>query len=135
MNAFVDQAVAPHPQHGFVDVGVHHLAALADLLGKGQGQVARTAGDIQRALAFLQVGDHHGVLLPDAVQPTGHQVVHHVVLARNRIEHAAHFARLVLFINRLKSKVGGAHSSNASKLCNASPDKPRHMGGYAIKGI
>src|SRR5690606_19477261 len=79
-NAFVDQTITAHAQHGLVDVGVHHGAAGADLLGKGHGQVTRAAGDIQHLVAFLEVGHHDGVSLPGAVQTGRHQVVHDVVL-------------------------------------------------------
>ena len=112
----VDQAVAPGAQHGLVDVGMHHLAALAHLFGESQRQIARAAGNIQHALALLQVGDQHRVGLPGAVQAIRHQVVHHVVLGRHGIEHTAHAARLVALVHRLETKMCSAHGGNASCL-------------------
>ena len=53
-------------------------------------KVARAACNVQHLAAFAQVGHHHGVGLPGAVQAAGHQVVHHVVPGRNRVKHAAY---------------------------------------------
>src|SRR2546430_15212648 len=38
----------------------------------------------------------------------GHQIVHQVVVVRDRVEHPAHAARLVLTRHALKAEVGGA---------------------------
>lgn len=114
-HALVDQPVPAHAQHGFVDVGVHHLAGGADLLGEGQGQVARAARDVQRPVAFLEIGHHHRIGLPGTVQTTRHQVVHDVVARSDRVEHAAHAAGLLALVHRLESEMCGAHNNDAKQ--------------------
>ena len=91
----VEQPVAAFAQHGFIDVGVQHGAARADLSGEGARQVAGAARDVEHAVARTQVRHRHGVGLPGAVQTHRHQIVHQVVVRRHRIEHAAHALRLL----------------------------------------
>ena len=55
------------------------------------------------------VRDQHGVGLPGAMQAHRHQVVHQVVARRDRVEHAAHAARLLALVDRLEAEVGLAH--------------------------
>ena len=107
--AMVEQAVAAGAEHGLVDVGVHHAAAGPHLSGKGHGQIARAASDVEHLIALFEVGHLHGIRFPDAVQPHRHQVVHDVVFGCDRVEHATHVFGLVFFIDRLEAEVGGAH--------------------------
>ena len=88
---------------------MHHLSGFTHVFGKSQSQVAGAASNVKHPVTFVQVGNHHGISLPSTVQPHRHQVVHDIVLGRNRIKNTAHVAGFVGFINRLKSKMGGSH--------------------------
>ena len=107
--ALVDQALAAGAQHRLVDVGVHDHAALADLLGEQPRHVAGAAGDVQHAVARLEVGHGQRVALPGAVQAHRHQVVHDVVARSDRVEHAAHAPSLGGLVDGLEAEMGGAH--------------------------
>ena len=68
--------------------GLHHA----------EGDVAGAAGEIEQgevpvALRRIDRGDQR--VLPGAMQPARHQVVHQVVAARNRMEHVVDHALLV----------------------------------------
>ena len=108
-HAGIKQTVSPGAQHGFVDVGVDHLTGRADLLGKSHCQVAGATRDVEHARAFAHIGDQHRVGLPGAMQAQRHQVVHQVVARRNRVEHAPYALRLLRFVDRFKSEMGGTH--------------------------
>jgi len=108
-HAGIDQAGAALTQHGFVDVGVHHLAGGTDLGREGQAEVAGAAGDVEHAIARLRVGHGDGVVFPGPVQARRHQVVHDVVARRHRVEHAAHVRGLVALIDGLEAEMGGGH--------------------------
>jgi hypothetical protein len=103
----VEQAVTPPPQHLAVDVGEHDAAGLADTLRKLAREIACPAGDVEDALACA----HHALLdreaLPHPVQAQRHEVVHHVVAARDRIEDAGDALRLFVFGHFLVAEVGG----------------------------
>ena len=108
-NPGVQQSVTTGAQHGFIDVCVHHLPTVAYFFGKGHGQVARAACDVQHRVALLHIGNQHGEGLPCPMQPPRHQVVHDVIFGRNRVKYAAHMARLVGLIDRLVTKMGAGH--------------------------
>ena len=108
----VQQAVAPFEQHGFVDVGVHDLTACPNLGCKRQGQITRTAGNVQHLLACFHISHQNGVGLPGPVHARRHQIIHDVVSGRHRIKHASHTTCLVLLIDRLKTEMGTRHKVN-----------------------
>ena len=62
-----------------------------------------------------------GEALPQPVQAARHEVVHHVVLAGDRVEHAAHAPRLLVRRNVLVAEVRAVRrsSSQASRLAPA----------------
>ncbi len=114
-NPGVNQAVSPGTQHGFVDIGMHHLPAFADLFGKSHRQVARTARNIKHLVAFADVSNLHRKRLPGAVHPHGHQVIHQVVLGRYRVKHAAHVLCFFGLINRFVTKMCCCHGGNTRR--------------------
>ena len=65
--AFVEHAVAPARQHLAVDVRQHDEPALADLLRQAHCQIAGAAGDVQRPLPRMQVGQPQREALPQPV--------------------------------------------------------------------
>ncbi len=95
-------------QHRRVDVREDDEPALPHLLRHPRGEVAGAASQIQRLLPGAQIGEAEGELLPQPVQPTGHEVVHDVVVAGDRVEHAAHATRLVVPGHALVTEVGVA---------------------------
>ena len=97
-HAGIEQPVATFAQHRAVDVRQDHHAGLAHLLRKAGSKVAGAARDVERALAGPQARQRQREFLPETMRAPGHQVVHQVVVARNRIEHAAHTA--LLFVPR-----------------------------------
>ena len=54
----------------------------------------------------VQAGERQRELLPEPVRAAGHQVVHQVVVAGNRIEHAAHAALLFVPGNAFVAEIG-----------------------------
>ena len=102
--AVIQRPVTAHGQHGGVDVG--HPDLDARLLGHGAGQVATAGGQIQHLHAGAQGRLTHGEVLPEPVQTARHQVIHQVVAAGHRIEHATHPASLLGGIDLLVAKMG-----------------------------
>src|SRR5690606_6116949 len=58
------------------------------------------------AVTLAHVRYLDGEVLPHAVQAEGHDVVHHVVLLRDRGKHLGHLLLLELLVNRLEAEVG-----------------------------
>lgn len=81
-HALVEQAVTTDLEHRAVDVRQYHLAGRTHELGEFGRQVARTAGDIQYAVAGAYTRQLDGEALPQAVHAAGEHVVHQVVLGR-----------------------------------------------------
>ena len=102
--AVIQRPVTAHGQHGRVDVG--HPDLDAGLLGHGTGQVATAGGQIQHLHAGAQGRLTHGEVLPEPMQTARHQVIHQVVAAGHRIEHATHPASLLGGIDLLVAKMG-----------------------------
>src|SRR5690606_12601384 len=115
--AAVEHAIAPDRQHGIVDVGEPHLAAHAGALGECGGEIARAAGHVQHPAAFAHAALRNGEGLPQAVQAAGHQVVHEVVLGRDRMEDFGDFARLLFLLDLLKTEVGVRHAYSVHEAC------------------
>ena len=105
-HAFVEQAVAPHAEHGRIDVGKPHFAGFAHPPGPAARQIAGAAGNIEHFIALIQARGVDGEMLPHAVQAAGHHIVHDVVIFRHRVEHLGHFAGFFLFINGLIAEMG-----------------------------
>ena len=108
--ALVAQTVAAVCEHGVVDVGQPHLTGLADLARKSQRQVAGTTRDVEHARAFAHAAAIDGERLPQAMQPTRHQVVHQVVAIGDGIEHTGHAPGLVglgdVFVAEVSQAIG-----------------------------
>ena len=102
--AVIQRPVTPHGQHGGVDVG--HPDLDARLFGHGAGQVSTAGGQIQHLHARAKGRLTHGEVLPEPVQTARHQVVHQVIAAGHRIEHATHPASLLGGIDLLVAKMG-----------------------------
>ena len=89
-------------EHVGVDVGDRHLRAAPR---HAEGDVAGAAGHVEDALARprLHAGDE--AVLPQPVHAARHQVVHHVVAARDRAEDAADAPRLFLGADQLVAEI------------------------------
>jgi hypothetical protein len=79
--AFVGQSIPTTGQHGIIDVGQPHLAALAHASGEGKRQITGAAGDVEHARAFADPAALDRKGLPQPVHAARHQVVHQVVAA------------------------------------------------------
>jgi hypothetical protein len=113
-DAGIEQTVAAGAQHGLVDVGMHHATGLANLAGKRQRQVARSAGDVEHPLTLLHVGHSDGVGLPQPMQAHRHEVVHDVISGGHGVEHPAHMPGFLAFVDRLETEMRRTHGMNAS---------------------
>ena len=87
--AAVGKAVAADAEHFRVDVAEHDLAFMADAIREQGGDVASAAGKVEHAGAALDATGRDEMPLPQTVDAERHQVVHQVVFAGNRREHAA----------------------------------------------
>lgn len=96
-HAEVQQAVATDLEHGSVDVSQNHLPGRTDQVGKFASQITRAASDVEHAVAGAHAGQLNGETLPQAVHATGQQVVHEVVLGRDRMENLSDFFCLLAF--------------------------------------
>ncbi|MCY1433430.1 hypothetical protein D9M71_494580 [compost metagenome] len=105
-HAAVQQLVAADLEHGGVDVGQHHFAGHAHQARELAGEVAGAAGDVQHAVARAHAGQLDGEALPQAMDAAGHQVVHQVVLGRNRVEHLGNLVGLLALRDLLVTEVG-----------------------------
>jgi hypothetical protein len=85
----VPGALAPDLQHSAVDVEHRDLDGGPAAVEHPEGDVAGAARDIEVAEGPRLRGRQHGHqrLLPGAVQPGRHEVVHEVVAARDGAEH------------------------------------------------
>lgn len=110
---FVEQLVAADLEHRGVDVGQHHLAGRADQARELPGQVAGAAGDVEHAVPAAHAGQLDGEALPQAMDATGHQVVHQVVLGCHRVKYLGDLLRLLAFRNVLVAEVGGGFGVGA----------------------
>ena len=90
-------------QHRLVDVGVDDLPGRAGGLAKARARSpVPPATSSTSCRAARRYG--HGKGLPGAMHPQRHQVVHHVVLRRHRIEDAAHALGLGRIVDRRQSR-------------------------------
>lgn len=112
-DALVEQLVAADLEHRGVDVGQHHLAGRADQARELPGQVAGAAGDVEHAVPAAHAGQLDGEALPQAMDATGHQVVHQVVLGCHRVKYLGDLLRLLAFRNVLVAEVGGGFGVGA----------------------
>ena len=105
-HALVEQAVAPHGEHGGIDVGKPHFAVFAHALCPAARQIARSACDVQHFAAFGHARGVDGEMFPHAVQTARHHIVHDVVVLGNRMEHLGNFARFFAFVYGLIAEMG-----------------------------
>ena len=105
--AVVEQAVTPHPKHGFVDIGQPDFACRTGLARKRPGKIAGAAGDIKHFHAGPDIGARHREGFPDTVQTRRHKVVHDIVAISHRMENLGHLGRLFAFCNGFEAEVGG----------------------------
>ena len=107
-DALVDQTITADSEHGGIDVRQHDLAALADQGGKANGEVAGAARQIQHAVARSHAAQLDGETLDQTMRAQGHQVVHHVVLAGDGVEHLADALDLLFHRHLLVAEMRGA---------------------------
>lgn len=86
--AAVKRAVAADAQHFGVEVAERDLAIRTGLLADAEGDIARTARDVEIMQTLLRADLADEVVFPEAVQAAGHDIVHDVVIVRHGIEHA-----------------------------------------------
>ena len=82
----------------------------ADLLCHAGCEIARAAGDVERALARAQRGLRQRELLPYPMHARRHQVVHQVVVAGDGVEDGAHARGLLVPGDLLVAEIGGGRS-------------------------
>lgn len=76
-------------------------------------RVAGAAGDVEHAVPAAHAGQLDGEALPQAMDATGHQVVHQVVLGCHRVKYLGDLLRLLAFRNVLVAEVGGGFGVGA----------------------
>ena len=94
--AAIGQAVAANTEHVGIDVTDDDLAGFAHMRMQQRGDVAGASCQIQHPVAAFDAGGGDEIALPDAVDTERHQVVHQIVLARDRAEDFADQLALVL---------------------------------------
>ena len=104
--AFVEQAVATHAEHGGVDVGEPDFAVFAHAFGPAAREVARAAGNVEHFTAFGHAGGGEGEVFPHAVQAAGHHVVHDVVFFGDGVEYFGHFGGFFAFVYGAVAEMG-----------------------------
>src|SRR5690606_19920692 len=104
--AQVRQLVAANPEHGVIDIRQHHQAFRAHQTGELCRQVPGAAGDVEYPVAGPDPGHLDGVLLPQAVDAAGHQVVHQVVPGGDGMEHLGHAPGFLRHRDFLEAKMG-----------------------------
>ena len=113
----IEQAVAADLEHGRIDVREHHSARLADLPQQPRRQITGPAGDVQSALTRPQAGQRQREVFPQPMRAEGHQIVHDVVLARDRGKYGVHARGLVGRRDLFEAKITvGSESAMAALL-------------------
>ena len=110
----VQQFVAAHVEHGFVDVCQHHATRGSDDVSELCGQVTRAAGNIQHRLAGAHGTEFDGEALPYPVYAAGHEVIHQVIAPRHRMKDIGHEAGLGVLIDFPVTEMGGAFIAHAA---------------------
>src|SRR5436190_5393133 len=89
--------------------------------GHAEGDVAGAASHVEDALAgsWLHLGDE--AVLPEPVHAARHEVVHQVIIARDRGEDPADAARLFLGADQLVTEIDLVHGAASSRVRTASP--------------
>ena len=105
----VGQPVSTRRKHRPVDVGQPDPAFRADPVEQQTGHVAGATGDVQYPVAGANPRGIDGKSLPEPMQADRHEVVHHVVAGRNRIEYTTDPTRLVARVDLGETKVGLTH--------------------------
>jgi len=112
-------------EHGIIDVANNRCglariaAALSGCIGalqEGAGKLARAACNIEMALTRLRVEFGHRVMFPQAVNAHRHEIIHHVILARNRPEDALHAVDFLVWGHGFEAERDGFGLSCISHL-------------------
>src|SRR5690348_1641081 len=99
-------------EHVGIDVGDRHMGAAAR---HSEGDVAGAARHVEDVLAGPRLHAIDEAVLPQPVHAARHEVVHHVVAARDRAEDLADAARLLLGADQLVAEIDFvAHEPRAS---------------------
>ena len=85
--ALVEHPVAPHGEHRGIDVGQYDAARAAHRESQERCHIAAAAGQVQRSLTAPQPRQLHQRTLEQAMGAERHEIVHHVVALRHRVEH------------------------------------------------
>src|SRR5690606_16642969 len=88
--AAIDQAVTTGTQHRAVDVADRDRTRRADPWCEQRGDVARAPREVENAVTRAHAAGGDEMALPQAMHAERHEVVHDVVLARDRGEDFIH---------------------------------------------
>ena len=126
-----DDAIEPAFPRPFLPDGKHVGADVADRyagvgparLGDAEGDVAGAAGDIDDSIAAAagRIEHRHHRVLPEAMEPAGHEIVHQVVAARDPLEDLVDHALLVGEIDGPKAEMGFAGARHCKPSVPARP--------------
>ena len=90
-------------------MGVQKSAAFLRARMGAQRNIARATGDIDKlqlaVRAHIKRVNHAG--FPKAMQPAGHDIIHHIIFIGDRVKHAAHKPLLVIARNLAKTEING----------------------------
>ena len=112
------RALAADGEHVGIDVADGDARARAAGFHHAERHVAGAAGEIEQGeglLSFGRIDRGHQCILPGAVQPARHQVVHQVVAACHRMEHVVHQPLLVGQRHGLFAEMGVFTASHSQK--------------------
>jgi hypothetical protein len=84
----VDEATPTLAKHTGIDIGKYHMAAVSYLAGEDPRQITRAASEIQDDVTVTYACLFDRKVLPQPVKAAGHQVIHDVISAGDRIENA-----------------------------------------------
>src|SRR5579872_2619008 len=117
-------------QHGGIDVahGDRGFAAPCGAFGfsghfrDAECDIAGAAGDIQHPPARLGIEPFHHRILPDAVNPARHDIVHQVIARRDRGKDLAHKAFLFGLRHVAETEAGGFAVVHVPSIARPWPD-------------
>ena len=103
-------------------------------IGRVEGGVGEGAVDVESRQAGPGGDQLHCKALPEPVQAERHEVVHHVVARRHRVEHLAHAPRLVGERHLAEAEIGGFvfHGGTGDGCCNAPTRDRRRVYSTAV---
>jgi len=77
----------------------------SNAIGEEPREIAGSRGHVEHAVSRSHAGELHREALPVTMHADRHEIVHEVVLAGDRVEHAAHAPRLFFGRNLLVAEV------------------------------